>query len=197
MRTNGRISSRRSDAISRGIRVTTKVYVDKALNAELWGKGKGHFDFAADIAVVNTCHQVVPYENNVRLAERVNDAVPGDSKKRTIFMTTGAEGVETDIKIAGAATNRSAIASMIGSVPQIADIRGLDFMSAVEFNIPDVKSPNADFTNKVRETALSKGLMLLTCGVYGDVIRFFGSAGHSRRHIARMRCGGLIHDHFR
>jgi 4-aminobutyrate aminotransferase len=57
-------------------------------------------------------------------------------------------------------------------VPQIADIRGLGFMNAVEFNIPGSKTPNADFTNKVREKALSKGLILLTCGVYGNVIRF-------------------------
>jgi 4-aminobutyrate aminotransferase len=45
-------------------------------------------------------------------------------------------------------------------------------MNAVEFNLPGTKSPNADFTNKVREKALTKGLILLTCGVYGNVIRF-------------------------
>jgi len=62
--------------------------------------------------------------------------------------------------------------SLIGAVPQIADIRGLGFMNAVEFNVPGSKTPNADFTNKVRAKALDKGLILLTCGVYGNVIRF-------------------------
>ena len=62
--------------------------------------------------------------------------------------------------------------SLISDVPQIADIRGLGFMNAVEFNIPGTRNPNADFTNKIREKALEKGLILLTCGVYGNVIRF-------------------------
>ena len=62
--------------------------------------------------------------------------------------------------------------SLISAVPQIADIRGPGFMNAVEFNLPGTKTPNADFTSKVREKALAKGLILLTCGVYGNVIRF-------------------------
>ena len=45
-------------------------------------------------------------------------------------------------------------------------------MVAVEFNLPGKKTPNADFTNAVRVKALEKGLILLTCGVYGNVIRF-------------------------
>jgi len=57
-------------------------------------------------------------------------------------------------------------------VPQIADIRGPGFMNAVEFNVPGSRAPNAEFANKVREKALAKGLILLTCGVYGNVIRF-------------------------
>jgi 4-aminobutyrate aminotransferase len=62
--------------------------------------------------------------------------------------------------------------SLAGTVPQIADIRGPGFMNAVEFNLPGSKTPNPDFANKVREKALEKGLILLTCGVHGNVIRF-------------------------
>ena len=62
--------------------------------------------------------------------------------------------------------------SLREAVPQIADIRGLGFMNAVEFNLPGTRTPSADFTNKVRERALQKGLILLTCGVHGNVIRF-------------------------
>jgi 4-aminobutyrate aminotransferase len=57
-------------------------------------------------------------------------------------------------------------------VPHIMDIRGLGFMNAVEFKVPGTDKPNADFTNAVRLKALEKGLILLTCGVYGNVIRF-------------------------
>lgn len=395
---NAAIASRRSGAISRGVGVTTQVYVEKALNAEIWDvEGRRFIDFAAGIAVVNTghrhpkviaavkdqldhfthtCHQVVPYENYVRLAERLNDLVPGDFNKKTIFVTTGAEAVENAVKIARAATKRSAVIAFTGgfhgrtfmgmaltgkvvpykngfgpmmpdvfhvpfpvelhgqtaessfsvldkmfkadidpgsvaafivepvqgeggfyevprafmqklreiadkhgilliadevqtgfartgklfamehygiaadlttmakglgggfpiaavtgraeimdapgpgglggtyggspigiaagnavldvieeenlndravslgnrlkqklqslrdAVPQIADIRGPGFMNAVEFNLPGTHTPDAEFTNKVRERALEKGLILLTCGVYGNVIRF-------------------------
>ena len=395
---NLEIAERRSAAISRGVGVTTQIYAEKAQNAEIWDvEGRRFIDFAAGIAVVNTghrhpkviaavkdqldhfthtCHQVVPYENYVRLAERLNNLVPGDFKKKTIFVTTGAEAVENAVKIARAATNRSAVIAFTGgfhgrtfmgmaltgkvvpykngfgpmmpdvfhvpfpvelhgqtaedsfsvldkmfkadvdpsrvaafivepvqgeggfyevprafmqklreiadkhgilliadevqtgfartgklfamehygvaadlttmakglgggfpiaavtgraeimdapgpgglggtyggnpigiaagnavldvieeenlndraillgnrlkqklqslrdAVPQIADIRGPGFMNAVEFNLPGTKTPNADFTNKVRERALQKGLILLTCGIYGNVVRF-------------------------
>lgn len=395
---NGELSSRRSKAVSRGVSVTTQIYVDKAENAEIWDvKGRRYIDFASGIAVVNTghrhprviaavseqlnrfthtCHQVVPYENYIRLAERLNSAVPGDFRKKTVFVTTGAEAVENAVKIARAATNRSAIiaftggfhgrtfmgmaltgkvqpykagfgammpdvfhvpfpvelhgismedslsvldklfkadvdpnrvvafivepvqgeggfyevpkafmvklreiadkhgilliadevqtgfartgrlfamehfgihaditamakglgggfpiaavtgraeimdapgpgglggtyggnpigiaagnavldvieeeklneraeqlgnrlkrrlCSLMDTIPQIVDVRGPGFMNAVEFNIPGTQSPDPDFTNKVRERALAKGLILLTCGVYGNVIRF-------------------------
>ena len=45
-------------------------------------------------------------------------------------------------------------------------------MNAVEFN--DVKKglPSAEIANAIRLKALDKGLILLTCGVYGNVIRF-------------------------
>ncbi|MGO7902963.1 aminotransferase class III-fold pyridoxal phosphate-dependent enzyme, partial [Rhizobium ruizarguesonis] len=36
----------------------------------------------------HTCHQVVPYESYVHLAERLNVLVPGYFEKKTIFVTT-------------------------------------------------------------------------------------------------------------
>ncbi|MVA73046.1 4-aminobutyrate--2-oxoglutarate transaminase [Agrobacterium vitis] len=395
---NSQLAARRTNAISRGVGVTTQIYAERAENAEIWDvEGRRYIDFAAGIAVVNTghrhpkviaavkaqldcfthtCHQVIPYENYVRLAERLNQAVPGNFEKKTIFVTTGAEAVENAVKIARAATNRSAVIAFTGAfhgrtfmgmtltgkvtpykvgfgammpdvfhvpfpvelhgqtmedslavldklfkadvdpervaafiiepvqgeggfyevprlfmqklrqiaekhgilliadevqtgfartgklfamehfgvvadittmakglgggfpiaavtgradimdapgpgglggtyggnpigiaagnavldvieeeqladratslgnrlkqrlhslsdaVPEIADIRGPGFMNAVEFNLPGSKTPDADFTNKVRTVALEKGLILLTCGVYGNVIRF-------------------------
>lgn len=58
------------------------------------------------------------------------------------------------------------------SVPQIAEVRGLGGMLAVEFHHPDTGAPNPEFTKKVQTYALKHGLILLTCGVYGNVIRF-------------------------
>jgi 4-aminobutyrate aminotransferase len=62
--------------------------------------------------------------------------------------------------------------SLRGDVPEIVDIRGPGFMNAIEFNDVKKKMPSADFANAVRLKALDKGLILLTCGVYGNVVRF-------------------------
>ncbi|GAA0797000.1 4-aminobutyrate--2-oxoglutarate transaminase [Cupriavidus gilardii] len=56
-------------------------------------------------------------------------------------------------------------------VPQIAQVRGLGAMVAVEFQQAD-GSPDAEFTREVQNRALQKGLLLLSCGVHGNVIRF-------------------------
>jgi len=56
-------------------------------------------------------------------------------------------------------------------VPQIADVRGLGAMVAVEF--ADAQGqPDADFTKRVQAEALQRKLILLTCGVNGNVLRF-------------------------
>jgi len=62
--------------------------------------------------------------------------------------------------------------SLRADVPEIADIRGPGFMNAVEFKDATTGKPSAEFAGKVRIEALNRGLLLLTCGVYGNVIRF-------------------------
>jgi 4-aminobutyrate aminotransferase len=57
------------------------------------------------------------------------------------------------------------------SQPRIAQVRGIGAMVAVEFNTSDGK-PDAEFTQAVQQRALKAGLLLLSCGVYGNVIRF-------------------------
>ena len=56
--------------------------------------------------------------------------------------------------------------------PEIVDIRGPGFMIAAELNTADGSAPNPEMANAIRAEALSRGLVLLTCGVYGNVIRF-------------------------
>jgi 4-aminobutyrate aminotransferase-like enzyme len=57
-------------------------------------------------------------------------------------------------------------------VPQIADVRGLGAMVAVEFDDPTTGAHDPDFTKRVQAQALQRGLILLTCGMYGNVLRF-------------------------
>jgi 4-aminobutyrate aminotransferase len=52
------------------------------------------------------------------------------------------------------------------------DIRALGAMVAVEFVNPDTGAPDAEKTKAVQMAALKKGLLMLTCGVYGNVVRF-------------------------
>jgi len=55
---------------------------------------------------------------------------------------------------------------------RMGDVRGLGAMVACEFIDPATGAPDADVTKRVQMAALKRGLLLLTCGVYGNVIRF-------------------------
>ena len=61
--------------------------------------------------------------------------------------------------------------SLRATVPQINDVRGLGCMAAVEFAKAD-GTPDTDFTKLIVQRAQKAGLLLLPCGVYGNVIRF-------------------------
>ncbi len=57
-------------------------------------------------------------------------------------------------------------------IPLSADVRGPGAMIAVEFNKAGSHDADADFAKKVQTKALESGLILLICGVYGNVVRF-------------------------
>src|ERR1700678_765782 len=122
------LSARRSKAVPRGLSHATPIYVAKAENAWLEDvDGNRYIDFAGGIGCLNvghrqeavvsavrdqldkflhTCVQVTPYENYIRLAERMNQVTPGKFPKKTIFLNSGAEAVENAVKIARAFTQR-------------------------------------------------------------------------------------------
>jgi 4-aminobutyrate aminotransferase/(S)-3-amino-2-methylpropionate transaminase len=57
-------------------------------------------------------------------------------------------------------------------VPAIGDVRGLGAMVAIEmFRRGDLAQPDAELTRKVVAEAARRGLILLSCGTYGNVIR--------------------------
>lgn len=66
---------------------------------------------------------------------------------------------------------KAALDGLRAHVPRIAEVRGLGAMVAVEFQRDD-GTPDPEFTQAVQRRALDAGLLLLTCGVYGNVIRF-------------------------
>lgn len=133
MTTNSELWARRELAVPRGVASACPIFAEKAKNAELWDvEGRRYVDFAGGIAVLNTGHshpkilaavaeqmkayshtafQVVPYQPYIELAEKLNALAPGDTPKKTIFFSTGAEAVENAVKVARAHTGRPGIIS--------------------------------------------------------------------------------------
>jgi len=125
------LSARREAAVPRGLSHGTPIYVARAEDAWLEDvDGNRYIDFAGGIGCLNvghrrepvlsaireqlerylhTCVQVTPYENYVRLAERMNEITPGQFSKKTLLLNTGAEAVENAVKIARAHTGRSGV----------------------------------------------------------------------------------------
>lgn len=134
--TNASFLQRRERAVPRGVGTAFPVFAAKAENSELWDvEGRRFIDFAGGIAVLNTGHrhprvmeaakaqldlfthtafQVTAYEVYVTLAERLNSLAPFKGDAKTILFTTGAEAVENAVKIAKAATGRSAVIAFGG-----------------------------------------------------------------------------------
>ena len=57
---------------------------------------------------------VVQYESYLRLAEKLNSIIPGNYKKKTMFVNSGAEAVENAVKIARKYTGRTEIVTFTG-----------------------------------------------------------------------------------
>ncbi len=57
-------------------------------------------------------------------------------------------------------------------VPEIGDIRGIGAMMAVELvKDPGTKEPHPDLLNAIMDDAGQRGLIVVKCGIYGNVIR--------------------------
>ncbi|NPT38033.1 4-aminobutyrate--2-oxoglutarate transaminase [Paraburkholderia xenovorans] len=67
---------------------------------------------------------------------------------------------------------KAKLIALQSDVPQIADVRGPGGMVAVEFCKAGTTEPDAEFTKRVQSRALERGLLLLVCGVYSNVVRF-------------------------
>ncbi|MBT9489609.1 MAG: 4-aminobutyrate--2-oxoglutarate transaminase [Rubrivivax sp.] len=65
---------------------------------------------------------------------------------------------------------KASLEALRPQLPQIFDVRGLGAMVAVEF--AQQGEPDADFTKRVQAQALQRGLILLSCGVNANVLRF-------------------------
>lgn len=133
---NKNLQERKDKVFARGQGNAYPVYVKEAKNSEIWDvEGNRLIDFGTGIAVCNTghshpkiieavktqienfshtCFTVAPYEVAVELAEKLTKLAPGETEKKAIFVTTGAEAVENCVKIARAHTGRRGIIAFNG-----------------------------------------------------------------------------------
>ena len=65
-----------------------------------------------------------------------------------------------------------ALTEMQKKYPVIGEVRGRGAMVAIELVQPGSKEPNGDVLGKVVKYAQSKGVLFLTAGTYGNVLRF-------------------------
>ncbi|WP_205877655.1 4-aminobutyrate--2-oxoglutarate transaminase [Mycobacterium camsae] len=125
------LNKRRTAAVSHGVAVTLPVFVARAGGGVVEDvDGNRLIDLGSGIAVTtignaappvveavrhqvaeftHTCFMVTPYEGYVAVAEELNRITPGDGEKRSVLFNSGAEAVESSIKVARAHTGKSAV----------------------------------------------------------------------------------------
>ncbi|WP_447589951.1 4-aminobutyrate--2-oxoglutarate transaminase [Microbacterium lacticum] len=67
---------------------------------------------------------------------------------------------------------RARLDALQAADPRIGDVRGRGAMTAAEFVDPVTGAPDAALTSAVAKAAIAEGVIVLTCGTYGNVIRF-------------------------
>jgi 4-aminobutyrate aminotransferase len=68
--------------------------------------------------------------------------------------------------------------------PIIGDVRGLGLMIGIEL-VNRNGDPDAEVTEKVLQFCLDAGLILISCGTQGNVIRFIPPINITREHLDR------------
>ena len=122
---------RRAEAVSASLGTAFPVFIERAEGSIILDvDGNSILDLGAGIAVLNvghsspkvienvktqidafthTCFTVAPYMNYIEVCEKLNAMTPGDHKKKSLLLNSGAEAVENAVKIARHYTKRPAI----------------------------------------------------------------------------------------
>ena len=125
------ILKRRSEAVSNGLGMAIPIVVERAGGGIIVDvDGNSIIDMGAGIAVVNvgnsaervvervkaqveafthTCFTVAPYLGYIEVCEALNRITPGNHKKKSLLLNSGAEAVENAVKIARNFTKRAAV----------------------------------------------------------------------------------------
>lgn len=141
-----------------------------------------HFDIEPDlITVAKSLAGGFPLSGVIGRAELMDAAAPGGlggtyggspigiAAALAVLEVIEEEQLCTRANIIGSKI-KARLEGLKAGTPQIHDIRGLGAMVAVEFT--ENGQPSPEFTTKVKTQAQNLGLILLSCGMYGNVIRF-------------------------
>jgi 4-aminobutyrate aminotransferase len=143
-----------------------------------------HYDVSADLmTMAKSLAGGMPLSGVVGRADVMDAAAPGGlggtyaGNPLAVASALAVVEIIDEEKLCERATRlgdklKSKLETLKADVPQIADIRGPGAMVAVEFCKPGTTDGDADFTKRIQARALERGLLLLVCGVYGNVIRF-------------------------
>lgn len=123
--------AKRNAYVARGVANGPPIFAKSALGAVVEDlDGFRYLDFAGGIGTLNvghshpevvkavtaqaqaylhTCFNIVMYPGYIDLSQELVELVPGNWEKKVMLQSTGAEAVENAIKIARAATKRSAV----------------------------------------------------------------------------------------
>ncbi|KTS66857.1 4-aminobutyrate aminotransferase [Microbacterium testaceum] len=66
---------------------------------------------------------------------------------------------------------RGHLEPLVDEIPSVAEVRGRGAMMAIEFADPGTLAPRADLAQRVSAACHAAGVLTLTCGTYGNVIR--------------------------
>jgi 4-aminobutyrate aminotransferase/(S)-3-amino-2-methylpropionate transaminase len=67
---------------------------------------------------------------------------------------------------------RPRLEGLVAEHPEIGDVRGRGAMLAIEIVLPGTLAPDAERTARISAACHAAGLVTLTCGTYGNVLRF-------------------------
>ncbi|MGN6082410.1 4-aminobutyrate--2-oxoglutarate transaminase [Trinickia sp.] len=143
-----------------------------------------HYDVAADlITMAKSLAGGMPLSGVVGRADLMDAAAPGGlggtyaGNPLALASAHAVLDVIDDERLCERAvqlgdTLKARLEALRGEIPQLADVRGPGAMVAAEFLEPGTGNPNQAFVKRVQARALERGLLLLVCGTYGNVIRF-------------------------
>ena len=143
-----------------------------------------HYDVAADlITMAKSLAGGMPLSGVVGRADLMDAAAPGGlggtyaGNPLALASAHAVLDVIDDERLCERAvqlgdTLKARLEALRGEIPQLADVRGPGAMVAAEFLEPGTGNPDQAFVKRVQARALERGLLLLVCGTYGNVIRF-------------------------